>query len=92
MASKTFPNVTPAIWSCVQTTSVQQEGTVYDPPPPSSSGTASTKTIVGEVVLSFAVDSGQNTVTYKIVKKPFVVSENQIWNGIQSMINGCSSS
>jgi hypothetical protein len=92
MASKTFSNVTQAIWTCVQTTSVTENGTVYDPPPPSSSGTATTKTIVGDVVLSYAFDSGPETVTYTIVKKPFIVSEKEIWDGIQSTIDGCSSS
>lgn len=91
MASKTFPNVTQAIWNCVQTTSVQQHGTVYVPPPPSNAGTATTSTVLGDIVLSFSFDPTKETVTYGIIKKPFLVSENQIWDGIQSTINDCSS-
>ena len=88
-SSKTFNNVTAAIWECVKSTSSKQHGTVYAPPG-ASSGTATTKTIVGTVELSFNFDSTQNSVSYTILKKPGIVSEKQVWGGIQDSIDGCS--
>jgi hypothetical protein len=88
--SKTFKNVTPVIWECVKATSLKEHGTVYAPPG-ANSGTATTDTIVGVVLLNFIYNPDTNNVDYTIVKKPLLASENQIWDGIQSTINGCSS-
>ncbi len=87
--SKTFNGVTPSIWECVKATSLKEHGTIYAPPG-SNSGTAKTSTIVGEVVLNFTFYPSNNSVDYTIVKKPFLASENQIWDGIASTIKGCS--
>ena len=90
MAKKrSFGNVTPAIWECVKTTSYKEHGTVYAPPG-ATKGTATTSTFVGEVVLDFDYEESKDTVSYTIVKKPFVVSDDQIWNGIQETIDHCS--
>jgi len=90
MSSKSFPNVTQAIWTCVQNTSEQQHQTVYTPPAPSSNGTSSTPAAGGHVDLTFDFDPAQNTVAYTITHKPFIVTDDEIWNGIQDTINGCS--
>lgn len=87
--SKTFENVTPAIWECVKATSLKEHGTVYAPPS-ANQGTATTKSIVGDVILSFNFNPANNSVAYTITKKPGIVSENQIWSGIESTIKGCS--
>lgn len=87
--SKTFENVTPAIWECVKATSLKEHGTIYAPPG-ANQGTATTKSIVGDVVLNFTFNPTNNTVDYTITKKPGIVSENQIWSGISSTIKGCS--
>ena len=86
--SMTFDNVTQTIWTCVMTTSEQEQGTTYTGP---VSGTATTKTIVGTVVLSYNFNATASTVSYTIVDKPFIVPASQIWNGIQTTINGCQS-
>jgi hypothetical protein len=86
--TRSFGGVTQAIWECVKTTSYQQHGTKYVPPD-GNQGTATTSTLIGDVVLNFDYDPTKDTVTYTIVKKPFLVSEHQIWNGIQETIDGC---
>jgi hypothetical protein len=88
-ASKTFNNVGQGIWNCVKTTSNKEHGTDYEPPD-ANQGTATTNTPVGAIVLGFNFDPSRQTVAYTIQKKPFVVSTDQIWNGIQGSINSCS--
>lgn len=87
--TKTFNGVTPIVWECVKTTSLKEHGTIYAPPG-ATSGTATTSTIVGDVVLNFDYESSKSSVTYTIVKKPFIVGEGTIWDGIQDTIDGCS--
>jgi hypothetical protein len=87
--SKSYAGITPAIWNCVKTTSFNEHGTVYAPAD-SNIGTATTDTIVGSVVLGFNYDPVKDTLNYNIVKKPFLASDDQIWNGIQDTITHCS--
>ncbi len=89
--TKSFNGVTPAIWECVKTTSYKEHGTIYAPPG-AASGTATTSTPVGEVALTYDYNVSASTVNYTIVKKPFIVGEGTIWDGIQDTINGCSNS
>jgi hypothetical protein len=87
--SRSFGGITPAVWSCVKSTSFNEHGTVYNPAD-GNVGTSTTSTIVGEVLLSFNYDSVKDTVSYNILKKPFLVSDDQIWSGIQDTIDHCS--
>jgi|EP01037_Dinobryon_pediforme_P009390 hypothetical protein len=89
--TNSFHGITPSIWECVKTTSFEQHGTVYAPPG-AASGTATTDTIVGQVALTYAYDAASNTVNYTIIKKPFIVGESTIWEGIQDTVDGCSKS
>jgi hypothetical protein len=84
----TYQNVTAAVFACVKSTSSQQHGTVYNPPD-GTSGTATTNTPVGQVVLSFDLDTTNDAITYCLVSKPWMVPESDIWNGIASTISGC---
>lgn len=86
--SKTFNGITQTVWDCVKTTSEKEQGTVYSG---ADQGTATTKTIVGTVVLSYTFTVAAGTLAYKIDKKPGIVSANQIWDGIQKTITGCQS-
>jgi hypothetical protein len=87
--SKTFNGVTAAIWERVKSASEREHGTVYTE---GDSGTATTNTPVGKIILEFKLDTAAQSVTYTIVKKPpFVVSTEQIWNGIQEAIQSCRS-
>ena len=87
-SSKTWYGVTPEIFTCVKTTSEHDHGTKYDPPD-ANQGTATTWVpAIGSIVLGFNLDSS-GALTYTIEKKPWIVSESQIWNGINESINGC---
>lgn len=90
-SSKTFKSVTPAIWSCLKASSEKEHGTKYDPPN-ANDGTATTDSIVGKIVLQFNFKPDQQTIGYTILKKPMLVSDNQIWNGIESGIQACQNS
>jgi hypothetical protein len=85
-SSKAWNGVTESIFDCVKATSAKDHGTRYDPPS-ADRGTASTDTPVGAVVLGFNLSNG--TLTYTIQKKPFLVSDSQIWDGIDHTINAC---
>lgn len=90
-SSKSFDNVTQAVWDCVKAATAKERGTTYQPPD-SNQGTATTKVpAVGTLELGFDLDPGKATVTYTIISKPWIVTEDAIWNGIQDSINGCSS-
>jgi hypothetical protein len=90
VSSKSYNNITSAIFSCVKTTSEREHGTVYNPPD-ANQGTATTVTAVGKVVLSFDLNPATDVLSYSITSKPFIVPESTIWNGITGTINGCSS-
>lgn len=88
--TKIYGGVTAAIWECVKTTSLKDHGTVYAPDG-ANKGTATTNVpVIGTIELGFDYDSVKDTVSYNIIKKPFLVSANQIWDGIQDTIDGCS--
>jgi len=85
-SSKTWNGVTESIFDCVKATSNSQHGTVYNPSD-GDQGTATTSTPVGDVVLSFNLANG--SLTYTIQKKPLIVSDSQIWDGISETLNTC---
>jgi hypothetical protein len=88
--TRSFGGVTESVWACVKSTSEKAHGTKYDPPN-ANRGTATTSTIVGDVVLGFDFDPAKETITYTIKQKPFLASDDQIWNGIQETIDECQS-
>ena len=86
---KVFNGVTEVVFNCVKKTSAEQHDTVYDPPD-GNKGTATTKVpVVGTIVVSFDLDPETNAITYCIVKKPFLVSASQVFDGIGDTINSC---
>jgi hypothetical protein len=86
-SSKTWNGVTESIFDCVKAESEREHGTKYDPPN-GDQGTATTSTPVGDVVLRFDLQPS-GALTYTILKKPFLVSESQIWDGIADGLNAC---
>jgi hypothetical protein len=87
-ASKTYTGVTQTVWDCVKSSSIAKRGTVYDPSD-GTQGTATTETGVGKLVMGFSFDAGASTITYTINSKPFIVTEGEIWSGIQDSISAC---
>jgi len=71
MSSKSYNNVTAAIFSCVKATSEQEHGTIYNPPD-AHQGTATTDTAVGKVVVSFDLNPAAEVLSYSITSKPFI--------------------
>jgi hypothetical protein len=86
-SSKTWNGVTESIFACVKAGSERDHGTKYDPAN-GDSGTATTSTPVGDVVLAFDLQPS-GALTYTIQKKPFLVSDSQIWDGVSESINSC---
>ncbi len=88
--TKSFGGVTENIWNCVKAASEKEHGTKYEPTN-GIQGTSTTSTLIGDVVLSFNFDQAKETVNYTIKKKPLIVSDGQIWNGIDETIEHCKS-
>ncbi|HJV70261.1 hypothetical protein [Ideonella sp.] len=86
--SKTFSGVTPAIFSCVKTTSAEQHGTTYDPPN-ANQGISTTKGTGWIVKLKFEFDPADGDLKYTVVEKSWIVPISAVWNGIGDTINGC---
>jgi hypothetical protein len=91
--TKTFNEISPAIWQCIKTTGTKEYATVFAPPE-ADSGTATTvvKTlgITFTIILNFDYNAAKEQVTYVIKDRPsFVVGDNDVWNGIQKTIDGC---
>jgi hypothetical protein len=91
-SSRTWSGVRPDIFACVKATSARDHRTKYQPSD-AHQGTATTEITVfgktvGTIVLGFNLDSS-DALTYTIQEKPSIVSESQIWNGINDTIDGC---
>jgi hypothetical protein len=88
---KVFHGVTSAIFACVKTKSREEHGTTYDPPD-ADSGTATTSTLLGIVVLGFKFDPDKAELTYTLIRKGWMVPISQVWSGIGDTIESCRSS
>lgn len=88
-SSKIFNGVSQAIFTCVQKSSEADHGTKYAFNPDGHSGAATTDTVVGTIVVGFDFEAGASSITYTIQKKPFIVSDGQIFDGIGDSINTC---
>jgi hypothetical protein len=89
MNCKNFDGVTETVFQCVKAKSRQEHDTVYDPPD-ADQGTATTNVpVVGTIELTFDRNPSTNVILYCIVKKPFIVSNDQIFNGIADTISAC---
>jgi hypothetical protein len=92
MNCKTWNGVTQAIFDCVKMAGQTDHGTVYDPST-GNTGTATTDvTAIGTIVLSFDFDPTAGTLTYCVIKKPWIVSISQIFDGIDGTVNVCRGS
>jgi hypothetical protein len=91
--TKTFSGITPAIWNCIKSTGIKEYGTVFSPADaPAGTATTTVKTlgISFIIILKFDYNAAKEQVTYTIKDRPlFVVSDNDVWNGLQNTIDGC---
>ena len=83
--SKTFSGIDSATWQKMKEMGTREHGTAYSETS-EHSGTATTRTPVGRVVLEYALDTQAQAVTYTIKQKPFLVAASLIWEGIRSSI------
>lgn len=42
--------------------------------------------------MTYNFDAAASTLSYTLEKKPVLAPESQIWNGVESTINGCRTS
>jgi hypothetical protein len=83
---RTYSRITKVVFECMKAKSDAEDGTIHTP---GNKGTVTINTIVGQIVLEFNLDTSQETLDYKIVKKPFLAPENQIWDNIEQLIKHC---
>ena len=87
MDTKSFSGVDQEVWDSLRAHTTSEHGTVYKFDD-ANSGTATTSVpAIGDIVLGFKFDPAQATLTYTIVKKPFIVGVDRIWSGIQEGID-----
>ena len=85
---KTFHGVDLAGRRFIKKSSGVEHGTVYDPSS-GNNGKATTNTAVGTIVVSFDLNPSDDSITYCIVSKPWIVSVSQIFDGVADSINAC---
>ncbi|MEA5550949.1 hypothetical protein VB713_08155 [Anabaena cylindrica UHCC 0172] len=83
---KTFSGITEAIFECMKAKSDAEDGTIHTP---GNQGTVTINTIIGQIVLEFNLDTSQQTLDYKIIKKPFVAPDNRVWDNVERLIKRC---
>jgi hypothetical protein len=86
--SKRFSGVSKSVHDCVKRNGVSEHGTVYNPKD-GDKGTGETSTMVGTVKVGFELNPADESVTYVIIEKPFLVSDTQIFDGIAGAISAC---
>jgi hypothetical protein len=84
-SQRTYTGITRAVFETIQRQSATEHSTSYVPAA-ADKGQATTDTVVGTVVLTFDFEAGASTLTYGIAKKPFVVTESEIWAGIDATV------
>jgi len=87
--TKSFTGISETIWNCIRANSQADNRTRYEPAD-ANEGQAITTTAVGEVILHFTFEPAQATLTYSIQEKPFLVTEERIWESIAQRIEQCS--
>jgi hypothetical protein len=82
---KTWTGVTMDAFQCLRSMSESSYGSRFEPPD-SNTGTVTTDTPVGRVVLAFSFEADRNELTYSVQQKPLLVTEFMIWDGIEGML------
>jgi hypothetical protein len=85
---RTFDKISPELWQRMVEHGQRAHGTVFEPEQ-GEQGVATTRTPIGIIALSYTLHEGQDSVTYRIERKPFLVSSAQIWSGLESAIERC---
>jgi hypothetical protein len=86
--TRSFDDVTPAIWQRVKEVGRRSYGTVFEPPD-EDAGTARTMTPFGVLELDFVLDRVGNRITYTVRRKPFLLLSGPLWQGLEGTIERC---
>ena len=82
----TFYNVSPAAWETIQNNGRYCTGTVYDPPAPSNTGTATTSHL-GTWVVEYAYDPTAQTLTYTFTGWGHLGTWPMIWSDVIATVD-----
>ena len=86
--TRNFPDVTLAVLTRMKEFGLAKYGMVFDPPD-GASGTATSRTPLGEFVIDFVHDCARSELTLTLVKKPWLVPEGLLWNGFTEALARC---
>jgi len=86
--TRNFPGVTSAVLTRVKELCLAKYGVVFDPPD-GSSGTATSRTPLGECVIEFVHDGARSELRLTLVKQPWLVPEGLLWNGFVDTLARC---
>ncbi|MGH7046874.1 MAG: class I SAM-dependent methyltransferase [Stellaceae bacterium] len=84
-STRVLSGVTPAVLACLKEFGRVEHGIVYDPPD-GSTFTASRQTRLGECVIDFAHDEATDELTVTFVKKPLLLPEGLLWDGLLTAV------
>lgn len=92
-STRTYDNITPAMWSCIQSYNTGYESTYSHDQPPGEpgcdTGEVKTKSPVGEVAVKFVFNPSKSTLQYTITAKPWIVMDSSVFGGIEKTIAAC---
>jgi hypothetical protein len=86
--SRTWTGVTASTFDCLRSISKATYGTVFEPSD-SNTGTVTTTTPMGRVVLTFTFDLQSKELTYAVQEKPPMVPDFMIWDGMARILQRC---
>jgi hypothetical protein len=87
-STRTFSDVTAEILSRMKELGRAEYGIVYDSPE-GPTGTATSRTPLGECVIEFAHDAAKAELTLTLVKKPWLLPEGLLWTGFAETLERC---
>jgi len=86
--SKSYDDVSPAVWQRVKEVGRRDYGTTFEPAE-GDAGTARTMTPIGMLELDFVLDRERNAITYTVRRKPMLLLSGPLWQGLETTIARC---
>ena len=87
-SSRIFSGVTVEVLTRMKEFGRAEYDIVYDPPEGPVS-TATSQTPLGECIIEFAHDAAKAELTLTLVKKPWLLPEELLWNGFSETLERC---
>ena len=86
--TKTWTGIPADAFECLRSVSIATYGSVFEPVD-SNTGTVTTTTPLGRVVLAFRFDPQDNRLTYEVREKPPMIPDFMIWDGMARIVARC---